>query len=352
MATSRDKQIGVALVVLAGLGAAVYFQQKKDAQVGTTAKAAADLPTIAGTEDLDKIVITNADKGVFELAKDGDKWWLNKPVHALANQSNVKQLIDNLKEIKATEVVATTATDDLKASYDLVPAKAVRVVGWKGAETKVDDTFGKSGSRGQMVMAEGKPGIYAAKGFSVYLYNREQKGWRDTEIFKFDDSSAANVTLQNKNGDFSFTKGDLWAGTFKGKPLEKFDSSKVSTLLTAYKNLMADDFADGKSPSETGLDQPEATVSISLKDGAGKYVLKVGKTSTGSARYAQKDGDSTIVTIASGAADWATADLAKFQKAPDAGAASSATASAKPPPGMPGRPGMPGMPPGHPPVGH
>lgn len=350
MALSRDKQIGVALVVLAALGAGVYFQQKKDAQVGSTpAKAQADLPSINGTEDLDKITITNADKGVFELVKDGDKWMLDKPVHALANQANVKQLIDNLKEVKVTEVVANTATDDLKKTYDLDATKAVHVVAFKGAEQKVDDTFGKNGSRGEMVMTAGKPGIYAAKGFSVYLYNREQKGWRDTEVFKFDDGAVSSVAIQNKTGDFSFTKGgDTWAGTFKGKPLDKFDSGKVGTMLVSYKGLQADDFGDGKSPSETGLDQPDATVTITLKDNAGKYILHVGKTASGSSHYAQKDGDKTVITIANGASDWATADLAKFQKVADAGAASSATASSKPPPGMPGRPGMP---PGHPPVG-
>ena len=91
----------------------------------------------------------------------------------------------------------------------------------------MDDTFGKSGSRGEMVMVADKPAIYAAKGFSVSLYNREQKGWRDTEIFKFDDANASSVTIENTHGAFSFTKGDKWAGTFKGQPIDRFDDAKV-----------------------------------------------------------------------------------------------------------------------------
>jgi len=335
MALSRDKQIGVALVVLAGLGAAVYFQQKKDAQVGTVARSGTDLPTLSGPEDLDKISVTNGDKGEFVLAKEGDKWMLTKPVHALANQGNVKQLIDNLKELKASEVVASAATDDLKKSYDLDAAHAVHVVAWKGAEQKVDDTFGKSGSRGEMVMVGDKPAIFAAKGFSVSLYNREQKGWRDTEIFKFDDANASSVAVETANGSFSFTKGDKWAGTFKGHAIDRYDDAKVGQLLTAFKSLQADDFGDGKAPTETGLDKPAGTVTISLKDGAGKYVLHVGKTATATTYYAQKDGEPTVYTIGKAIADWATADEAKFQKpAGDAGAA-------------PAKPG-PKLPPGHP----
>ena len=99
-----------------------------------------------------------------------------------------------------------------------------------------------------MVMAGGKPGIYAAKGFSVSLYNREQKGWRDTEIFKFDEGTANAITIENSNGSFSFTKGDKWAGTFKGQPIDRYDDTKVTQLLTAYKSLQADDFGDGKLP--------------------------------------------------------------------------------------------------------
>jgi hypothetical protein len=343
MALSRDKQIGVALVVLVGLGSAAYFQQKKDAEVGTQAKAGGDLPTLSGPEDLDKISITNADKGEFVLAKEGDKWMLQKPVHALANQNNVKQLIDNLKELKATELVSSSATDEKKRGYDLDTAHAVHVQAWKGAEQKVDDIFGKTGSRGEMVMVGDKPAVYAAKGFSVSLYNREQKGWRDTEVFKFDDGNATSVTIENANGTFSFTKGDKWAGSFKGAPIDHFDDAKVGQLVTAYKSLQADDFGDGKAPAETGLDKPAATVTIALKDNAGKYVLHVGKSATPTSYYAQKDGDQTVVTVSKGAAEWATADQAKFQKAPDTAGSSSAAASAKPPAHLP---------PGHPPLPH
>jgi hypothetical protein len=341
MALSRDKQIGVALVVLVGLGSAAYFQQKKDAQKGVEAGASADLPVVSGPEDIDKISITNAEKGEFVLTKEADKWMLQKPVHAVANQNNVKQLIDNLKELKATEVVAPEPTDDVKKSYDLDPAHAIHVVGWKGADQKVDDTFGKSGGRGEMIMTAGKPAVYAVKGYSSYLYNRDQKGWRDTEIFKFDDANASSVTIETPGGNFSFTKGDKWAGTFKGAPIDRYDDAKVGQMLQAYKGLQAEDFGDGKPTAETGLDKPAGTVTISLKDSAGKYVLHVGKSSSASAFYAQKEGDPTVYTVGKAMAEWATADVAKFQKVADAGAASSSAASAKP---------APKMPPGHPPV--
>src|SRR5580692_11561113 len=171
MAISRDKQIVGAVVVLAGLAAAVYGQQKRDSKIGAETLSSTELPNINGTEDLDKFEITNGEKGQVVLEKKDDKWWLTKPVNALANQTNVKQLIDNLKELKATEIVAANATDDLKKSYDLDAPKAVHVLAFKAGDKKVDDYFGKSGSRGEMMTVGGNSAIYSASSFSVYMYN-------------------------------------------------------------------------------------------------------------------------------------------------------------------------------------
>ncbi len=165
------------------------------------------------------------------------------------------------------------------------------------ATRRSTSTFGKSGPAGQLVIVAGKPdAVWAAKGYSSYLYTKEAKDFRDKEIFKFDDASAAQVTIVNSHGTLSFTKGDKWAATFDKKPLPRFAEDKLKDMLRAYKALNADDFADGKSLADVGLDKPEATVTISLKDGAGTYTLLVGKTSTGSNRWAKRADSDTIVS--------------------------------------------------------
>ena len=297
MANSREKQIIGGVVVLAVLGFLVYRQQKKDAALGTQTTTSAEMPTVSGPEDIDKISITNGDKGEVVLEKKDDKWVLTKPMNVAANQQNVKSLIDNLKELKVKEIVADTADDTMRTGDDLTASKGVHVVAWKGADKKVDDTFGRLGGRGEMMMVEGKPGIYAASGYSSFLYTRDSKGWRDTEIFKFDDGNANQMTIDNTHGTFSFTKGDKWAGTFKGQPIDHFDDGKVGDALRAFKNLTAEDFADGKSDADTGLDKPEATVTINLKDNAGKYVVHLGKVSSGASHYAKKEGSDTVYIL-------------------------------------------------------
>jgi len=368
---NNTQKIGIGVVVLGVLGYAAFVQAKKDQQIGTVQKdGKVDLPDFKGTDDVDKIAITNADKGEVVLEKKGDKWILTKPVSAPANQANVKSLLDNMKELKASELIEATPSDDVKKTYQLEAAHAVHVVTFKGADKKMDETFGKSGGRGQMAMAGDKPGVYAVTGYSPYLYAREAKAWRENEILKFDDANAIQLTIDKaattvpasaaadagtkkiEAGTLSFTKnGDHWTGTLNGKAIERFDEDKVKDALRTLKALNADDFGDGKAPADTGLDKPESTVTVTLKDNAGKYVLRVGKTASGTNRYAQKDGDETIYVISSYAAEWALPETSKFQKPLDGGTKDGGSKS--PPMGMPGMPmGMPGMPGGGMPPGH
>jgi hypothetical protein len=318
---SQSTKLYAGVIVLAGLGGAIYYAKNKDAQIGTSSTTSAELPDIKGPDDIDKVSITNGEKGEIVLEKKGDKWAMTKPVEAPANQGNVDQVVKNLKDLKAKEVIVSSASEDSKKDYDFVPAKGVHVVAFKGGDKKLDLTFGSSGQRGQMVMVDGKPGIYAVSGYSSYLYMREPKGFRETEIFKYDDQNANGLLIEKKDGVFSFTKeGDKWSGTWKGKAIDRFDEEKVKDAVRAFKALTADDFGDGKKPSDVGLDVPDSKVTVQLKDNAGKYVVTVGKASTGTNRWAMKDGSDTIYSIPSYSAEWATAEVTKFQKPLDGGA--------------------------------
>ena len=330
---SRDKLLLVGVVVLGLLGALVYKQAKRDEALGRPSAAAADLPTVSAPDDIDKISITNGDKGEVVLEKVPDPkgeatdagpptmWVLTKPVSAPANQQAIKDIVGNLKDVKVESQVNLKLDDEVRKDKQLDAAKGVHVVAWKGADKKADDVFGKSGTAGQLVVTAGKPDlVWAAKGYSAYLYTKEPKDFRDKEVFKFDDVTASQVAVTNAHGTFAFTKGDAWTGTFDKKPIARFDQEKVKDLLRAFKTLSADDFGDGKSLADTGLDKPEATVSIHLTGDGKTYELLVGKVSTGTNRWAKRSTDDTIYQITNYASEWALSDSTKFQTAADAGA--------------------------------
>jgi hypothetical protein len=338
---SREKLIIVGVVVLGLLGGLVYRQAKHDEALGQPQAVAADaLPTISASDDIDKISITNGDKGAVVLEKVPDPkgavtadggaatmWTLTAPVKADTNQQTVTDLVANLKELKVDSRVNLKLDDDVRKDKQLDPGHGVHVVAWKGADKKLDELFGKSGAAGELVVVSDKPdAVWAAKGYSAYLYTKEAKDFRKKDILHFEDANATQIQIVNSHGTLSFTKGagkdgkDAWAGTSNGKPIARFDQEKVKDMLRAVKGLSAEDFGDGKSLADTGLDKPEGTVTVHLKDDAKSPELLVGSVSTGTNRWAKRGDDDSIYQITSFASDWATSDSAKFQSAADAGA--------------------------------
>jgi len=368
MAFSTENKLYVSLAVLAVLGGALFLQNKKEKEEAasyTLSGQAAALPKLELSDDdlkkIDKIVLSkpagDAGPGVeVELTKTGDDWKLTKPVEAPANQANVKSLLENLKSLKATELIDGTKTN--YAKYGVSDDKALHAVFSKGNGVALDLYFGDSGGRGQMTRVAGKDGVYATKGYSSFLYARDVKGWRDMAILKFEDVDVANVNIDNANGSFAFAydKGKTTKHEFKkanggnAEPIKNYDESKLVDLLRAYKALNADNFADkGKTEADVGLDKPSATIVFTLKDGA-KRQVRIGGTAEGSSRWAKVTGSDEIWSISSWAVEWATADQKKFQKADDKKPGSSDADHPNAqhfgggmPPGMPG-----GMPPGHP----
>jgi hypothetical protein len=306
---------GILVLLLGGLWM-VMKNAREEAMTHTQVSAAASLPEIKlAADDADKITkiqVQNAGKGEVVLEKQGDAWKLTKPVNYAANQANVKALLDNLKELRLKDSIDTGKTQ--YAAFDLEDEKAVHVQVYKDAAKASDLYFGKSGTRGQMTRLTDKDGVYVTSGYSSYLYTREVKDWRDRDIVKFEDGNVISASITNENGNFSFSKNDdKWTGTFKGKAIPSLEVEKIKDMLRSFKTLTADDFGDGKSVAETGLAKP-AVVTFTLKDEGGTIKMLVGGISTGTSRYAQKDGNPTIFTVNSFAGDWATAALSKFQK--------------------------------------
>jgi hypothetical protein len=342
---ATDKKLYIAIGVLVLLGAAVFLKQQEDTREEATYTLEgqqAKLPEIKISEEdtkkIDKLEIQQppGDAGPGEkvvLVKKGDEdWEITEPIQFAANASNVKSAVDGLKSLKVKERI--TPGKDAYGRYDLTDDKALHVVAYKGKDKALELHVGESGSRGQMARLAGRDGVYALGGFSRYAFARELKNWRDRTIVKFEDDKVDSVEIRNENGIFVFeraaseekeAKGDAgaskkknWTGKHSklanGVPIKikNFKSDKVNDMLRAYKSLNALDFGDDKKPSDVGLDEPVATVTVMLADGA-KRILEVGANAEGSNRWARKPDGEQIYSISSYVADWATAEVSKFQ---------------------------------------
>jgi hypothetical protein len=340
----QQKKLYAALGVLVLLAALVFVQRKSEhteAQNHSLEGQAASLPKLGLSDEvikgIDRFVIVKpaeSDAGVpteVELVKTGDEAWdLKKPITAKANASNVKSLLDNLSKLSLSELITSDKSEYPR--WGVSDRKGLHATFFKGKDAVFDAYFGENGSRGQMTRIAGHDGVFAVKGYSKWLYDRDAKGWRDKSMLKFDEKDVVKVEVKNSNGLFTFEKsGESWTGKHgksagSQKPIEKFQSSKVDDLLRAYKSLSAMDFGDDKKPADVGLDDPAAVVTIELKGGKATYVLKVGGNAESSNRWAMTNESDQIYAISSWSADWATANVSKFQVSESKPAAPTAQA--------------------------
>ena len=311
---TRDKQLAAGALALVLFGGLAVKQFRDDAKLGSKAAQDSALPKFEATEGADKLTVTNGDKSVFVLEKKGDTWMVSKPLSAKGNQANIKQALDNLKEIKIREQVSSNPDAELLKSYELDASKGVHVVVEQAGKVLVDATFGKSGGRGQLLSVGGKPGIFAATGYSNFLFARDAKGWRDGEIVKFEEFKATGLHYEIGDTKLDFTlAGTTWSGTANGKALERFDADKVKDAVRALQTLNADDFGDGKTEAELGLDKP-SRLTIDLKDASPIKVAVGGETPT-KGRWVKREGAAVATALPSYAIDWVAPEVSKFQKA-------------------------------------
>jgi hypothetical protein len=312
---TRDKQLAIGALALVLFGGLAVKQMRDDAKLGSKAAQEASLPKIESADGAEKLTVTNGEKGEFVLEKKGETWELVKPLAAKANGQNVKLALDNLKELKIREQISSNPDADLLKSYELDAAKGVHVVVEKGDKVVVDATFGKSGGRGQLMTVAGTTGVFAATGFSSFLFARDAKGWRDIEIAKFEEAKATGLhyVLGDRKLDFAL-EGAAWAGTENGKAIDRFDPEKVKDAVRSLQTLNADDFADGKSDGEVGLDKPAGSLTVDLNEGS-PITLTIGGETPSKGRWVKRAGAAVAMALPSYAVDWLVPDTSKFQKA-------------------------------------
>jgi hypothetical protein len=325
---------GVVLVALLGGYYATRQGKERDIQAHSAGAAKDELPKIAvekeKAEKVTKLVVKSKDHEEVVLEKKGDKWRLSKPLDVPASASSIDSVLKNLEKLELQKVISSNADDKTFEKYELDDKSATHVQAFAGDEKLLDAYFGKSGTRGQLARIAGNASVFAVKGYSSYLFAKEVKGWRDTDILTFEDGNAIAVEVENKLGKFSLTKsGEKWGGSYyprdakkgtvaeKAAKWERFEEAKVKDMLTAFKSLKASDFA--KEGADTGLDKAAeegGVLRLKFKDGNGDVTLKVGKKQEGDNRYLVKEGgDGTTYVVGSWSASWAFDTLEKLSKA-------------------------------------
>lgn len=203
---------------------------------------------------------STANEEAIVLSKDNQTWQVEQgQVKTQANQSSVKNALDQLEAIKTQQLVAKTR--DKWASYGLVDSLAQCIeIQEQGKQEPTKIYLGKtvykepgSTTYGRRAAVNGvtyfrvnnDPQTYALKSGITSIFKRKFNAWRNTEFLKLDKNLITQLKFEaNGNETFSLSKsGTEW----KMEGLAP-DSTKVARYLNTLRYQSSSQFVDGFTP--------------------------------------------------------------------------------------------------------
>jgi hypothetical protein len=313
------------VVVLAGLGAYIYFVTSKMPDGGSRTDDTKKQEKVFASLQADKIEevkVSTAAGDSTTLKKDGTAWKITQPAALPASESEVSQLTSALGQVEIVRVIDENPTNlndyglsnprvevDFKASGD----KDYRKL-YIGEKTPTGgDFFAKRNDEKKVFL------IPAAQDTS---FNRTTFDFRDKTLVKFerDKVDALDISAGGKTMALAKDGGD-WK---MSKPVQtKADFGSVEGLVGRLQTVQMKSIAvDNASPADLkkyGLDKPEATVNVGL--GSAKATLLFGGKAADNTVYARDASKPSVVTVESallddvkkGADDYRRKDVFQFR---------------------------------------
>jgi hypothetical protein len=309
------------VVVLAGLGAYIYFVTWKQPDTPDSGKKLEKVFTV-GSDKIEEIKITSASGEATTAKKEGGTWKLTEPVAAAADESEV------------SGVASTLASADIVRVVDEKPAS---LNDYGLSNPRVEVAFKANGDKDyrRLFLGEKTPTgadmfarrndekkVFLISGFQDTSLNKSAFDLREKTILKVDrdkiDSleiaaGARPLAIAKDGGDWKLkTPVDVRAdyGTVEGL---------IGRLQTARMKSIVADNATPADLKKYGLDKPQATVNLNA--GSAKATLLIGGKSDDTSVYARDASRPMVVTVESslldeikkGADDYRRKDLFEFR---------------------------------------
>lgn len=187
---------------------------------------------------IDKIEIKTTNASVV-LEKRGVEWFVAQPINYKADQSNVGNIINQVKNLEIKSIVSNKPekhvifqVDNAGTQlflYEKNTEKAAFILG------KMGPTYTESYAR-----KINSDEVLLIQGAQSYMFNRQVKDWRDKTIFTTQKENLRQI--QYRYGDTLFALTFQDSAWFVGK--EKAQQSVVDGILNSLSNLQAEDFID------------------------------------------------------------------------------------------------------------
>jgi hypothetical protein len=285
------------LVVLAGLGAYLYFVEMKR-EPGDAAEKREKVFAVEA-DKIEQLTIKSATGETTTLKKNGAEWQVVTPADGGAvDSSEVSGITTNLSTLEQQRVIDENP-QDLKEFGLATPRIEVM---FKAAAAEHKLLIGAKTPTGSDLYAkvDGKPRVFLISSFLESTFNRTPFDLRDKTALKLDAERVDGLEVTTPGSTLRFGKvNGSWqlVAPAEARSDAVMISSAVSRLSSAQMKAMA----PGTDLTEYGLDKPAATVRVS--SGSAQATLLVGKTAEEGTVYAKDASRPGIFTIESAIVD-------------------------------------------------
>jgi Domain of unknown function (DUF4340) len=300
----------VAVALVAGLGAYIYFVDSKKPSSSETEKKKEKVFSFDKSK-VKEITLAPKDGEAVTVVKDGQGWKLTAPQDAPADASAVDGLVSGFDGLEVDEVVSEAPSKLADFGLD-TPQRTVAVT-LQGATEPLKLLLGNKTPDGSSVYAKvpSKPRVFVIASYLATPFDKKAFDLRDRNLLHVQRDKVRSLEVTGPEGSYALARGgkEDWAFT---RPLAtKAGRWSVDSLLGLVEGLRMDSVAaeDAKDLKPFGLASPTRSVTVAFADGS-KKTLAIGSATSDKKYYAREASQSLVAVIPPAIVD----DLAKGMK--------------------------------------
>jgi hypothetical protein len=231
--------------------------------------------TVIDSVSVDKLEIKTG-TSFLVVEKRGAEWYIAQPINYKANQTNIDQIIH---QIKILEIKSIVSSKPEKHSVFQVDQSGTQVKVYEKGIEKESFILGKMSASYTELYARklNSNDVLLIEGAYSSMFTRPIKEWRDKTIYATQKERIKDVQYQYGDTTFSLAfKDSSW---FIGK--DKAQQSVTDGILSSLSNIQADDFIDSIiTPKITAVvTYADAQIRFSFNRSTNRYTVQSSNSS-------------------------------------------------------------------------
>ena len=217
------------------------------------------------TDDVKSIKL-RAKKIIWEASKKEEEWFFKNPVNALAQSSNIDNILSSLSSLKAKDFISEEKKKDEVKKFGLDRPEYEITLGMPLENQEVTFSLHKEEDKLFVTTSLSKKIVEAEDNLLSDL-EKEAEELREKEVANFYSWEVNRVHLKKGKTDWIVMKDEEDNWHFEYPLKEEADKSKIQTFIRKIESLEATEFIDPPPRlKDYGLDNPQAEVKIWVEE--------------------------------------------------------------------------------------